>query len=109
MVISDLYLFHSIVLLNPVFNCSKSVLSFSVDKVTTETYNFVSVILNVAFVREASLHVFIITLFSKFSDQVKIKGTLQLINGVFKVLQKLLKNSNGITISTSFLPDLFAS
>ena len=47
---SDLYLFHLIVLLNPVFNCSKSLLSYSVDKVTTGTYNFVSVILNVAFV-----------------------------------------------------------
>ena len=29
-----------IVLLNPVLNCSKIVLSFSVDKVTTGTYNF---------------------------------------------------------------------
>ena len=37
-------------LLNPVFNCSKSLLSFSVDKLTTKTYKFVSVILNVAFV-----------------------------------------------------------
>ena len=39
-----------IVLLNPIFNCSKSFLSFSVDKVTTGRYNFVSVIINVAFV-----------------------------------------------------------
>ena len=30
------------------FNCSKSLLSSSVDKVTTGTYNFVSFILNVA-------------------------------------------------------------
>ena len=36
--------------MNPVLNCSKSVLSFSVDKATTGTYNFVSVILNVAFI-----------------------------------------------------------
>ena len=36
-VISDLYLFHLIVLLNPVLYCSKSVLSFLVDKVTTGT------------------------------------------------------------------------
>ena len=43
-VICDLYLFHFIVLLNPDFNCSKGLLSFSVDKVTTGTYNFVSVI-----------------------------------------------------------------
>ena len=45
-VICNLYLFHLIVLLNPDFNCSKSFLSFSVDKVTTGTYNFVSVIWN---------------------------------------------------------------
>ena len=41
-----LYLFHFIVLLNPIFNCSKDFVSFSFDKVTTGTYNFVSVILN---------------------------------------------------------------
>ena len=45
---SDLYLFHLIVLLNPVFNCSNNLLSSWVDKVTTGTYNFVSLILNVA-------------------------------------------------------------
>ena len=45
-VICDLYLFHFIFLLNPDFNCSKSFVSFSFDKVTTATYNFVSVILN---------------------------------------------------------------
>ena len=39
-----------IVLLNPVFNCSKSLLSFSADKVATGTYNLQSVILKVAFV-----------------------------------------------------------
>ena len=39
-----------IVILNPVFNCSKSLLSLSVDKVTTGTHSFVSFILNVAFV-----------------------------------------------------------
>ena len=38
------------VLLNPVFNCSKSLLSFSADKVTTGTYNLQSVILKTAFV-----------------------------------------------------------
>ena len=47
--ISDLYSFDFIVLLNPAFNCHKSLLSFSVDKVTNGTYNVVSVILNVVF------------------------------------------------------------
>ena len=37
-----------IVFLNPDFNCSKKLLSSFVEKVTTGTYNFVSVILNVA-------------------------------------------------------------
>ena len=57
LVITDLYLFHLIVLLKPVLNCSKSLLSSSVDKVTTGTYNFVSVILSVTFVGlSISLH-----------------------------------------------------
>ena len=50
LVISDLYLFHLIVLLNPGFNCSKTLLSSLVDKATTGTYNFVAFILNLAFV-----------------------------------------------------------
>ena len=45
-VICDLYLFHFTVLLNSDFNCSKSFFSFSADKVTTGTCNFVSVIWN---------------------------------------------------------------
>ena len=103
LVISDLYLFHLMVLLNTALNCSKSILSFSVDKVTTGTYNFVSVILNIAFIGEVSLRVFVLALFSmlvitQFSDQVKIKDTSQLINGIFKVLQKLLKYFNGTAI-----------
>ena len=36
------------IILNPVFNCFKSLLSSSVDKVTKGKYNFASVILNVA-------------------------------------------------------------
>ena len=46
---SDLYLFHFIVLLNPVFKCSKNCMSFSFDKITIGTNNFTSVVLNVAF------------------------------------------------------------
>ena len=49
LVISDLYLFHFMVLLNPDSNCSKGLLSSLVDKVTTGTYNFVPAISNVAF------------------------------------------------------------
>ena len=101
--------------MNPVLNCFKTVLSFSDDKVKTGMYNFVSVILNVAFVGEVSPRVFIFPLFftmlviTQFPDQIKIKDTLQLINVIFKVLHKLLKDFNGTAISTSFLPDLLAS
>ena len=47
--ILDLYLFHSIVLLNLIFNCSDSLLLSWIGKVTTGPYSFVSFISNVAF------------------------------------------------------------
>ena len=47
-----MYLFHFIVFLNPDFNCSNSLLSFSTDKVTMGTYNLQSVISNFALVGE---------------------------------------------------------
>ena len=90
LVISDLHLCHLILLLNPVFNCSKSLLSSSVDKVTTATYYFVSSILNVAFVGlliaataglALGLASFVALLVvTEFSDQVKIRFISQLIN-----------------------------
>ena len=46
---------------------------------------------------------------TQFLDQVKINSTSQLISGIFKLLQKLLKYFSGITTSVSFLPTLFAS
>ena len=90
-----LYLFHFIVLLNPVFNCSKSFMSFSFDKVTTGTYNFVSVFLNSNPV--GGLFPAAISANTQFLDQVKINYISQLINGMFKTLQKLLKCFGGIT------------
>ena len=51
-----MYLFNFIVILNPDYNCSKSLLSSSVDKVTTDTYSFVSVIWNVAFAESSILY-----------------------------------------------------
>ena len=114
LVIYDLHLLQLIVLLNPDFNCSKKLLSSSVDKVTTGTYNFVSVILNVAFVGAflaglAGLFSYastaacvVILVKTQFSDQVKVKDTSQLIKGMSKVLQKLLKCFNGTTISRFF-------
>ena len=46
---------------------------------------------------------------TQFLDQVKINPTSQLISGIFKISQKLLKYFSGITTSVSFLPTLFTS
>ena len=40
----------------------------------------------------------------QFVDQVRIKLISQLINGISRVLQKLLRYFNGTIISTSFVP-----
>ena len=45
---------------------------------------------------------------TQFSDQVKISSTSQLISGMFKVLQKLLKCFGGITTSAFVNESLFS-
>ena len=79
-------------------------MSFSFDKVTTGTYNFVSVILNVA-LDEATIPgsapaFTVISVKTQFLGQFKINSNSQLINGIFKALQKLLKCISGITTFT---------
>ena len=111
--ISDQYLFHLIVLLNPVFNCCKSFLSSLLDKVTTGTYNFVSVILNVAPIGALTLGTgesvlgstscVVSSVIIKFLDQAKVKCTSHLINGLFNVVQKLLTCFKGTENLTPFL------
>ena len=100
-----MYLFHFIVILNPDFNCSNSLLSFSGDKVTTGTYNLQSVISNFASIGELiaaaggplkALHTSTHSLY-----QDKINFISQLINGMSKLLQKLPKHFNGMAIVTS--------
>ena len=89
------------VLLNPVFNWSKSLLSFSADKVTTRTYNLQSVILNATPVGAAIAGLYpcaavvVISAKTQFLDQFKVKGTSQLINGISSISQKLLRYFNG--------------
>ena len=78
----------------------------------TGTYNFVSFILNVTFVglltaatagsASGSASLVALLVITQFSDQVKIRFILQLINGISNVLQKLLKCFNGTAISISF-------
>ena len=46
---------------------------------------------------------------TQFFGRVKINSTSQLISGIFKLCQKLLKCFSGIITSVSFLPTLFAS
>ena len=108
----DLYLFHFTVLLNPDFNYSETFLSFLADKVTTGTQSFVSVIWNSYLVGATiageslffSTSLTVISAKAQFLDQDKINSFSHLINGIFKVLQKLLKCFNGTAISVSFLP-----
>ena len=91
----DSYLFQLIVLLKPDFNCWSNFALSWVDKVTTGTYSFVSVIENFPSAVELVI--------AQSLDQVKRRLSLQLINGISRVLQKLLKYFNGTIFSTSFL------
>ena len=109
------------VILNPVFNCPKNLLSFLDDKVSTGIYNFVSLILNVApvgllipstrglFPCAATSSLYALLVHKHFSDQVKVKDTSQLFNGISSALQKLLKFCNGTTILTSSFSTLSPS
>ena len=108
-----MYLFHFIDLLNPDFNCSNSLLSFSADKVTTGTYNLQSVISNFVSVGDSiaaiggsgcgsGAFLKVLPTNTHFLYQDKIKVIPQLIYGISKLLQKLPKCFNGIAISTSF-------
>ena len=102
-----MYLFHCIDLLNPDFNCSNNLLSFSPDKVTTGTYNLQSVISNFAFVGElirfataagGPLKALPTSTHSLYQDKINVIS--QLINGMSKLLQKLPKYFNGMAIVT---------
>ena len=43
---------------------------------------------------------------TQFLDQVKVKDTSQLINGISSVIQKFLKSFNGVTISAPSFHEL---
>ena len=91
----DSYLFKLIVFLKSDFNCWSNFSLSLVDKVTTGTYNFVSVIVN--FPSPVELVI------TQSLDYVKIRLTSQLVKGISSVLQKLLKYFRGTIISTSFV------
>ena len=92
---SDWYLFQLIVLLKADFNCWSNFALSWVDKVTTGTKSFVSVIANLPAPVELVI--------TQVDDHVKMRLTSQLINGISRVLQKLLNYFNGKTISRSFI------
>ena len=88
--------------------------------VTTGTYNLQSVILKVAPVGKSSqtsglspyvpvTNIFSKLVITKFADQLKVKDTSKLVNGISSILQKLLIYSNGTVFSNSFVPSSFAS
>ena len=115
--ICDLYLFHSISLVNPDFELVNSLISSSLDKVTTGIYNLQWFIARLAPVGAPSLTTggsastclcfqLVIT---QFLFHFNSKDTSQLINGIFNALQKLPKYFNGIAVSTSCVPFSFAS
>ena len=87
------FLFQLIVLLKPDFNYGINFALSWVDKVTTGTEKFVSVIVNVGF-QSATLELII----TQFSDQVKISLASQFIKGISRVLQKILRYFNGIIV-----------
>ena len=102
-----MYLFHFIDLLNRDFNCSNNLLLFSADKVTTGTYNLQSVISNFVLVGELirfaaaasePLKALATSTHSLYQDKINVIS--QLINGISKLLQKLLKYFKGIAIVT---------
>ena len=104
-------------LLDTVFGCSNNWLSFSADKVTTGTYNFVSFILNVApaIAGLAGLSscagtaaVIFKSVKTQSLDQVNVEDTSQLINSISNVLQKLLRCFNGTIILASYITLLWS-
>ena len=115
--ICDLYLFHSVSLVNPDFKLVNSLISSSSDKVTTGIYDLQSFIARLAPVGAPSLttggppstYLSFKLVITQFLFHFNSKDTSQLINGIFKGLQKLPKYFNGIAISTSCVSFLFAS
>ena len=88
-------MFQLLVLLKQDFNYWSNFALSWVDKVTTGTWSFVSVILSFVFPVAEEL--------TQVDDHVKTRLTSQLINEISRVLQKLLKYLNGTAISTFFV------
>ena len=77
----------------PDFNCSSSFILPWVDKVTIWTWSFVSVIVN-----SGSWVSIGLPIIKHLLDQVRIRLISQLVNGISRVLQKLLKYFHGTVL-----------
>ena len=88
----DWYLLRLIVLLKPDYNCCNSFALSWVGKITTRTRIVVSVIANFSTPAESVI--------TQVDEQVRMRLVSQLIKGISRVLQKLLKYFSGIIIST---------
>ena len=106
--ICDLYLFHIVSPLNPDFKLVNSLISSSLDQVTTGIYNLQSFIASVAPVGQpfttggpASTCLCSKLVIMQFLFHFNSKDTSQLINGMFNALQKLPNYFNGIANSIS--------
>ena len=113
--IFHLYLFHLIVLLNPVFKCSKSLLSYRVDKITTahRYTQFCVCYFKCWFVGALIVSIegpalglacrVVWSVNTQLLDQFKVKDTSQLINGIYNALKRLFKCFNRTEKLTSLV------
>ena len=88
-------MFQLVVLLKPDFICWSNFALSWVDKVTTGTRSFVSVIVNLPWPVELVI--------IQVDDHVQKRLTSQLNNGIWRVLQELLKYFNGTINLKSFV------
>ena len=113
--ICDLYLFHSISLVNPDSKLVNSLISSSLDKVTTGIYwSFIATVapVGLSFVTTGGPESTCTSsklVITQFLPHYNSKDISQLINGMFNALQKLPKYFNGIANSISCVPSLTAT
>ena len=84
--------------LNPGFNSYNELLLSLLDKVTTGIQIFVPVIAKVVILFPSEI--------AQLVDQVRVRLILQLIKGISRVIQKLLKYFNGTAISAFTISSL---
>ena len=92
-----MYLFHFIDLLNPDFNCSNNLLSFS--RLNIQFCALVGELIRFAAAAGGPLKALRTSTHSLYQDKINVIS--QLINSISKLLQKLPEYFSGMTIVTS--------